>query len=297
MKPSDNPNPPTRYQRREQAAADALRGLVRDLLTDRFPDAAGLEEDLLLSLNMRVNLQAHGNLQFQPDLRSQLIEQMEDLLQPTEAFRLGTVYDFHEKSHDTPACRPPDAESIFAGYDPFGTPTWTPFSTVASLPGEQEETLQVVVQSGKELKFGQLADYGKSSHAYSILGQLCAGYLPLPGAYQKIANAPHLALSLQVVECRNSRGGFELNLNILCGGLLIEELETLLEESCLRDFASELRKAGEHLFRLSEKAEQAWRHQDTQTLNSLLKRVPSFLGRLAKNLENAPVAYAVKKKK
>ncbi len=253
-----------------------------------------MEEDFILGLNIRVNLQADGKLQFEPDLKSQLLEQMEDLLQPTEAFRMGAVYDFHEKSHDTIACRPPDATSVFTGYDPFGNPTWTPFVSVASLPNEQEKTLHVVIQSGKELKSRQLAEYGKSSHAYSILGQLCAGYLPLPGAYQKIANAPHLALTIQVLECRNSRGGFELNLNILCGGLLIEEFETLLEEPRLREFVSELRKAEEHLFRLSEKAERAWRHQDTQTLNNLLKQVPSFLGRLAKNLAknlgNAPVA-------
>lgn len=285
MKPSDNPNPPTRYQRREQAATEALRGLVRDLLTDKFPDLAGMEEDFLLSLDIRVNLQADGKLAFEPDLRSQLIAQMEELLEPVEAFRMGAVYDFHEKSHDTIACRPPDAISVFAGYDPFGHPTWTCFDSVSTTAKKKDGSVHVIIQSGKELKTGQLAEFGKSSHAYSVLGQLCLGYLPLPRAYQKIANAPHLALTLQVVECRNSRGEFELKLNILCGGLLSDEFETLLEDTILRPFAAELRNAEQTLSRISEKSEQAWRDQDTHTLSSLLRKIPAFLGRTANQLQ------------
>ncbi|MEX2606892.1 MAG: hypothetical protein WD708_06060 [Kiritimatiellia bacterium] len=287
MKPFDNSNPRTRYQRREQAAADALRGLVRDLLTDQFPGAADMEEEFILRLYMRVRLNAEGQLRFEPDLRSQLIGQMEEMLETTEAFRMGTVYDFHENSYDAIASRPPDAESVFAGYDPFGHPTWVSFDTVSSGIKKENESVHVIIQSGKELKSRQLAEYGKSSHAYSLLGQLCVGYLPLPAAYQKIANAPRLAVTLQVVESRNSRGGFELHLNILCGGLLIEEFETLLEEPGLHSFACKLREAEQNLSRLSKKAQQAWRHQDTQTLNSILKQIPSFLGRTTNQLQTS----------
>lgn len=287
MKPPDNPNTLTRYERRERAAADVLRGLVRDFLVDHFPGAANLEEDLLLNLVLRVNPREDGQLRFDPDLRSQLILQMENLLKPAEAFQPGAVFDFYEDSSDTVNSRPPDAVSVFAGYDPFGHPVWTPFETIAPGNAKESESVRVLIQTGKELKSRQLAEYGKSSHDYSILGQLCLGYLPLPAAYQPIANSPRLALTLQVVECRNSRGGFELNLNILCGGLLTEEFETLLQEPGFHTFASELRNAEKMLFRLSEKAKQAWKHQDTHTLNQQLKRVPSFLGRTANQLQKS----------
>lgn len=273
MQAPDNSNPhqPTRAERREKAAADALRSLIRDILLDKFPLLEAEEMDLPLNLSLCLR----GNeLSFEPDLRRQVLEQAEAFLKPRETFLPGAVYDFHEQRPQ----RPPDALAVFAGYDPVGHPKWSPVSAVFS------ESANRKIFSGKELKTEQLREYGKDDKRYNILGQVILGPLPVPKAYQQLTGCAEWALTLHIVETRDIKNHFALQLNLLAGNLLPEELDAMIQELPLRDLNRAVLQLQEQVLNLENRAREAWIHQDTRTFNHALQIVPRLLGEFSAQL-------------
>ncbi len=271
-----NPNPPenTRSQRREKAAADALRSFVRDTLLEKFPLLEPEELNLPLTLSLQINCAEAGELRFEPDLRSQVIEQAEAYLNPLEIFHDGCVYDFHDKKSK----RPPSSLSVFSGYDAFGHPKWAPVQELLT------ENTSLNIFPGKDLKTEQLAAYGKNDKAYNILAQLILGPQPVPKAYQQLCGSDRFALTLQIVETRNARAHFSLEPNLLIGGLLPDERDEMLQELPLRPLHEAVMHLKNGLIQLEQKALSAWHHQDTKALNTALQNVPRLLSEFSHHI-------------
>jgi len=104
-------------------------------------------------------------------------------------FVAGRVYCYHCESSLCDHARPPDHLSVFAGYGPTGQTEWVGFSSLLLDRGDHridavvDETPEKVVairQGPEELKNEQLGVFGRESIIYDIVGQVAAGYLPLP---------------------------------------------------------------------------------------------------------------------
>ncbi|MGA0334185.1 MAG: hypothetical protein ACO3N7_06970 [Kiritimatiellia bacterium] len=266
------PEPPelSRSQRREKAAADALRALIRDTLLEKFPLLSETPTEVPLQLSLKVNCSDPGHLTFDPDLRSQLLEQATIHLQPRQKFQPGTVYDFHAGKNFFP----PHPLQVFTGYDPFGHPKWAPVSEVLS--GDERFRLF----RGKELKQEQLPDWGKNDRTFNILGQVVTGPWEIPRAYGKLCGHPEIALSCQIVESRDVRAHFSLRLNLLAAGLVPDELESLLQEPALGNLGSALRDLEREVEGLEVSAQKAWHHQKNRELDAILQKIPALLKRL-----------------
>jgi len=282
---SDNSNSPkpslSRNHRRERAVEGALRGLVVAYLSDAYPDLVLAEMDLPLNLQLTFRAGEPGELRFEPDLRDQIREQAEALLRPLDSYQPGAVYDFQAESAEARACRPPTARSIFEGYDPMGRPTWTSFDEWRET-GLGDGHLSVRLQTGKELKERQLDAYGKNSPLYHVLGQACLGYVSVPPRLENLIEDDRLALTVQVVEIRDSRGHFDLILNVLVGRLTPGEVDTLLREPSCQIVLLALRKLEEDLFRLRDRALRAWKDRNEEALRQVIQRIPGLLTRFSR---------------
>ena len=135
----------------------------------------------------------------------------------THAFTLGRIYCYHCDSNDCEHAAPPDHLSVFRGYLPTGYPLWDGLSTVLldqgdsridALVDEHEPEVLARDQHRGELKSEQLKVFGRDSRLYDILGQVVAGYLPLPRGQA----GGRLAVTFQTVRClERSRWRFRLN--------------------------------------------------------------------------------------
>lgn len=267
----------------EQAAEEAIEALISNYVLKTYPELkqSGLEFPLSFQVNVRPGTRgAPGGVRFDPDLRTQILEQAEGLLHPLENYQPGAVYDYHEQSADARACRPPTARSVFGGYDPVGHPTWTSFDEWRET-GLGEGDISVRLQTGTELTERQLEAYGKLSHHYRILGQACLGYLPVPSDLESLTEDDRLALTVQVVEIRDSRNQFDLVLNVLAGRLMAEEVDALLASPGCQQVLRGLRKLEEDLFRVRDRALRAWHERKDAALRQVLQRIPGLLTRFS----------------
>jgi hypothetical protein len=159
----------------------------------------------------------------------------------TPHFEEGRVYCYHCESAGCEHARPPGNLSVFAGYTPTGFPVWSDFFTVLLERRDPrideliEEPPEVVAlyQKPVELKAEQLRVFGRDSSLYDIVGQVVAGYLPLPRGVagsrglgfsggpggRNAAGAPartrsRAALTVQAVNCRIGKR-HRLRLNVI----------------------------------------------------------------------------------
>ena len=290
--PSAAPAKParSRTERREQAAADALRGLIRDYLLEKCPDALEQPEPMTFTLKVELIPGEPGEMSFTPHLRKQLGRQVQTRSPEPLLFEEGAMYDFQEEKTD---CRPSDPAEVFAGYDSMGRPQWTSYTQVL-LDARDPEVDQlhqsrgrplVRHQRGKDLKAEQLGSFGKTSRTYSLLGQVTAGFYRLPPAFAKIAGGEKLAFTFQVVETRDVHGKLRLRLNTLAGGLLPVELNDLLQDRDFRNVAAARDEAVRALERVEEKALAASAMRDSAGFQSAMRRIPGVLYGLRDGLE------------
>ncbi len=284
----------SRFERREQAAADALRGLIRDSLAVAFPQVMEQGERFQLSLNFELVAGEPGELRFTPGLRSQIEEQFAQHFSPRNAFVEGAVYDFSAASAEAPGCRPPEADSVFAGFDNLGRPKWSSISQrfldlqderVGLLSRDKPTAPLVHQERGKDLRSEQLSSAGKANKSFSLLGQLIAGTWKLPDAFAKVAGEAKLALTIQIVETLDAQGRFALRLNVLAGGLQAQEFSDLLQEPAFRDLSRALDRARNALATLEEKARAAQAQREAQHFQKEMKRVPRILQQLMREIE------------
>ena len=227
----------SRYERRELAAADALRTLIRDLYLEQFRKPAEKAQGFKMALDITIDPSDNWKLVFEPNLQEQVRGAVSDVEAVWGMYQQGRVFDFHADSARSEKSVPPSATMVFAGYDSFGAPKWCEFSQmmidlqdprVDKLYESRAPALNVVM-FGKQLKADQLSSYGKASKTYSVLGQVAFGFLQVPRAKQRMkAHGDKLAITFQFVETRNEGGQFELRVNTLAGLYELEEVEELL---------------------------------------------------------------------
>jgi len=295
---SNPPEKPSPLRRREQAATDAIRTLIRDIQTASFGEYQG-PETLRLPLEVTVRPGENWSLQFDPSLENQVFEQ----LQEAQADRIvplpGHVYCYRCRSFTCSHSHPTDSLQVFAGYSPTGQPEWLELAQ-ALIQWEDNRTdrlfstpPEIIARMlyGRALKIRQLSSFGRSSLTYSILAQTVAGYFPhRPNSGTASPKSPteRLALTFQAVESRTPKGEVRLTLNVICGGLSEpQELENLLAEE--RGWAPAVYRAREiatrHLQDIERKTRLARQMNRRDEASRLMRQIPVVLARLAESLE------------
>lgn len=288
--PPPPPTPANRWMRREQAALDALRTLVRDFYADQFGVQVPEQKDLELALRLRLSPGRNWAVEFTPALADQLRETMADYQAGWDVYRAGRVYCFHCDSSACEHSRPPSPLAVFRGYAANGTAEWSDLAQallalrddrVDRLFARPSDTL-ARVQLGHELRADQLSSFGRASRTYAVLGQVIAGYFARPEAGPA---DPRLALTFQVVETRAAGGRLRLALNIAGGGLAKEEIEDLLAAPRWEPVARARDGAARRLERLERDAQLARAGGRAEDFQRLMRQVPALLRHLAESLE------------
>ena len=143
---------------------------------------------------------------------SQLVDQVlaliEDVQKNEMALAPGSVYCYFHESAEAEGCRPTEPRQVFDGYGSTGRPKFTDFVTMAierktkgieGLVGGDDVTLTHVTQ-GRVLRTAQLAEFGKTSPVFRVLGQVDAGLFAVRGSDSKAA------FSFQVLLGKDLRG-------------------------------------------------------------------------------------------
>ena len=114
----------SRVERRERAATDVLRTLIRDLQLDRFGVPRPGSEDLALTLKLKVKPGENWALSFQPSLAEQIARQIEEAEAHRAVYQPGRAYCFRCESAVCEHSLPPSSVSVFQGYTATGQPEW-----------------------------------------------------------------------------------------------------------------------------------------------------------------------------
>lgn len=273
--------------------SDALRTLIRDLNLDRFGAAPGRLEAMDLTLKARVHPDQAWALTFDPPLADQVGRQLEEAQAAQSVYRPGRAWCFRCESVDCDHARPPSAVSVFKAYSATGHPEWQDLHQ-AFIAAQDERVDRLFadspdvitrVQLGHELRQNQLSSFGRASKTYSILGQVVAGYFQLPRRNAGRDETRRLAMTFQVVETRGRTGGLELRLNTLAAVPEGTDLDDLFASEW-ESWAFRARElAVRALETMTGRAEAARRAKRTDELQTVMRRVPVVLRRLAEFLE------------
>ena len=279
--------------RRERAVADALRTLIRDLHQERFGAAPERLGAIDLMVHVRVRPGENWALVFEPSLAEQAGRQIEEAQAAHSVYQPGRVWCFRCESADCEHASPPSAVSVFKAYSSTGLPEWHDLhqafiaaqdTRVDRLFADTPDTI-ALVQLGHELRQEQLSSFGRSSKTYAILGQVVAGYFQLPRRRVGRDELRRLAMTFLVIETRGRTGGVELRLNTLAAVPMGMDLDDLFAEEW-ESWAFRARElASRALAAMSERAEAAHRTRRTEDLQTVMRRVPTVLRRLAEFLE------------
>lgn len=280
-----------RMTRRERAAADAIRTAVRDLHDARHGPVVAGAPALDLTLRLRVRPADNWAVEFAPALAEQVADQMAGLHAALGAYREGAVYCFKCESTVCEHAVPPSPLSVFAGYEPIGRPEWRDLGQVLlsrrdeRLPNLYDTPAHAVaaVIEGHDLRQRQLAEFGRSSLTYSILGQVAAGYFRAGGS----GNVDRFAVTFQAVECRGVGGRIEVKLNAI--GLLPDgtPLEEWLASEAGAGLARARAAARRAIAQVELLAAGAAAGGGAAALRHVFGRVPGILRRLAESIERA----------
>jgi hypothetical protein len=125
----------------------------------------------------------------------QILTRVQEVREHDRALVPGAVYCYFSESAQAETSRPVEIRHVFDGYSSTGRPSFTDFVTMAIerkdpdidalLAGD--DVVLTHVTMGRVLRTAQLAEFGKSSPVYNILGQVDAGLFPLMGSNKKAA--------------------------------------------------------------------------------------------------------------
>jgi len=280
----------SRFARREQAAADALRALIRDAVLDRHAQLPPNHQPFELTLRLRVDPGANWQLVFSPALGDQAVAQLDDVMAERDVYRPGAVYNFKAHSSQAAGCTPPAPTAVFSGYDSTGVPRWLDLPQILIEAGDERidqlyskrPVILSRVQLGGDLKKDQLKAFGRSSRTYALLGQVTTGFFQLPGT----VGDRRLAITFQVVETRARDHGLRLHLNLLAG-LDPGRLADLFSEGWEPGVARAVRSAQRDLQTLEQRVQRARETGSSGDVPQAMRAVPGILHRLARSLERA----------
>jgi len=285
----------TRLERREQAALDALRTLLRDLYIQQYGVTPPVRGETGIELRLKVDPANAWALRFDPSAAEQFARQMADAQAEWDVFQRGAAYCFRCDSSACEHARPPTPLSVFKGYGTTGAAEWHDFAQ--SLLEAQDERVDQLfqpapsilarVQFGRELKQQQLSSFGRASKTYALLGQVTAGYYSISGReIPQAALAPtRLAITFQAVETRGAGGRLCLHLNSLAALPAGLELADLLAAGWEPPVARARDVAARELEQLEWRAQAAHANGRNEEERGALRGVPNMLRRLAESLE------------
>ncbi len=289
--PGESALPSDRRLRRERAALEALRALARDLYEAAYGPVAAGASDFNLTLNIRVRPSQSWSVTFDPPITDQLDEQFGSICARVGVYREGAVHCFKCESSVCDHATPPSPISVFASYDPMGRPEWRELGQVlaerrdprAAEVYEPHAPPAAVMMLGHELRERQLAEFGRSSRTYAILGQVVTGYFRVR---EPSDLAGRFALTFQIIEGREGGGRRTLYLNTICGlpaDVLAEWLESELGRGVARARIMTLRAVNQMARLIAELPAGS----PPATLREILGRTPAVLRRLAESIERA----------
>ncbi|MCX7847056.1 MAG: hypothetical protein N2595_03360, partial [bacterium] len=179
---------------------------------------------------------------------------------------------------------------VFAGYSSTGVPTWKDFHQLLLDAGDTRvhmlfsdpPRLLSHTTLGRDLKHLMLPHCGKTSRSYNILGQVAAGYFPVPSNDDP---RDTMAVTFQIVEARAPGGLFRLELNII--GVTPDglHLSTLLDYGAIPALERACRPILRQLKHLESLVRALPADAPPPHRSRLLSRIPALLTRLAGLLE------------
>jgi len=283
-----------RAERRERAACDALRALLRDHYLHQFGANLPREQAVPVRLNLRVKPGEAWATEFDPPFAEQIQGQIEDAQAGWDRYQRGHVFCFRCQSAGCEHATPPGPLAVFRGYSSTGTPEWWELAQ-AFIEARDERVDRLYaeppavlarMQYGHDLKDRQLSSFGRASKTYAILGQVVAGYFTLPGAHRAgERRAARFAVTLQAVEARGADGAPVLRLNPIVGGTSPEEWDELLVSAWRPSVGRALDAAARAVEDVERQVRSARESSDPEMLRKHLQRMPGILNRLARTLE------------
>ena len=283
-----------RSKRREEAACDALRALLRDVYTRQYgmrvPDKGGLQ----ISLKLRVDPGNAWQVGFDPDFDTQVDRQFADAQAQWAVYLRGHVYCFRCESASCTHGVPPDPLHVFRGYSSTGVPEWCEMVQALVDAGDDRvdalyaDPPQVLarMQTGHILKSQQLSSFGRSSRTYSVLAQVVAGYARLPAVWAaRAGGTDRLALTLQAVETRGHKGRIRLALNRIIGGLTPDAMDELLVSEWQPGLRRALDSADWRLEDLQRRVDALGADASPAAIKDCLREVPGIMRQLARTIE------------
>ncbi len=148
---------------------------------------------------------------------AQVLKRVREVREHDRALVPGSVYCYFSESATADTSRPQGPREVFDGYSTTGRPNFTDFVTMAierkdpaldDLLAGKDVILTHVTQ-GRVLRTAQLAEFGKASPVYHILGQVNAGLFP-------VLNADHkAAFSFQILRGSTLDGKPRLRLHVV----------------------------------------------------------------------------------
>ena len=279
----------SRSERREQAACDAVRTFVRDMHMDRFGATNPKPGEIDIVLRLKAKPAEDWALRFEPPLGEQLHTQLVDAQAEWNIYRPGHVHCFRCDSSECEHSVPPSPLSVFTGYAPNGVAEWSEFAQ-ALIEAKDDRVDQLFagrtgvvarLQFGHDLRDRQLSSFGRSSKTYSILGQVTAGYFPLP------SDPPQkLAITFQVVEVRGESGEQRVRLNTIATAPGTN-LPDLLASGWQAGVYRARETASMAVEAIERRARAAGESGDTDAVRDAMKQVPVVLHRLAESLDRS----------
>ena len=142
----------TRWQRRERAAADALRTFLRDLHEAHHGAVAPNTPEVTIELRLRLQPGAQWALAFEPALEDQVLPQLVHLHSLIGVYCEGRVYCYKCDSTACVHAAPPTPLSVFDGFDPMGLPEWKDFAQ-ALVDARDERVAAIAAAASKEVAY------------------------------------------------------------------------------------------------------------------------------------------------
>ena len=169
-----------------------------------------------LTLRIPLDLRRDGD-KAAADAIEQVLKRVRDVREHDRALVPGAVYCYFHETATAESSRPTNPREIFDGYSSTGRPVFTDFVTMAierkdplidDLLAGKDVILTQITQ-GRILRTQQLAEFGKTSPVYHILGQVNAGLFP-------VLNAEHkAAFSFQILRGTTLDGAPRLRLHVV----------------------------------------------------------------------------------
>ena len=201
-------------QHHAMTAVRALSAMAEGLLEVEGIDF--LSKPRFMDIELRIPLDAkRDGAQAASQVIEKILRRVKEVRDNDRALVPGAVYSYYTESAESEACRPTEVRHVFDGYGSTGRPNFTDFVTMAIERKDDgiddllagEDLVITHVTTGRVLRTAQLAEFGKQSPVYRVLGQVDAGLFPLVNSSKKAA------FSFQVLRGSTLEGKPRLRVN------------------------------------------------------------------------------------